>query len=54
VDAAINWGAQELDLADDVWPGLLRHRDDVDGRVAIRFGPLGMEVFSALAAANRT
>ena len=26
---------QELGLADDLWAGLLRHRDDVDGGVAL-------------------
>src|SRR5580765_5577919 len=29
--------AQELDLAYDLRLGLLRHRDDVDGRVALRY-----------------
>ena len=27
--------AEEFDLADDLWPGLLRDRDDVDGGVAL-------------------
>jgi len=28
-------GAEEFDLADDVWVGVLRDRDDVDGRIAV-------------------
>ena len=35
LDSAVNWMAR-LHLADDFRPGLLRDRDDVDGRLALR------------------
>jgi len=38
-------------VAHDLWPGLLRHRDDVDGRVALRYRTVWRGGFSAFAAA---
>ena len=35
LDAAINWVRKNC-VADDVWPGLLCDRDDVDGWLPIR------------------
>ncbi len=28
-------GSEELVMADDLWSGLLRHRNDVDGRIPV-------------------
>ena len=40
LDFVINWGRQELALADDVRAGVLRDRDDGGRRVAVRPRPL--------------
>jgi hypothetical protein len=44
VDYVFNW-AQVGGLADDVWPGLLRDRDDRLFHFALRHRALWLEVF---------
>ncbi len=46
--------AQGLHLADDVWASLLRDRDDVDGRLALRYCALWSGSISPVAAAERS
>src|SRR5271155_2144194 len=46
--------AQRLYLAYDVWTGLLRHRDDVDGSGAFRYCALWCGSISSLPAAERS
>src|SRR5438132_2863177 len=42
-------GARVVDLAGDIWPGVLRDRDDGGRRVALRHGPLRVRAVSRLA-----
>jgi hypothetical protein len=45
MDAAINW-VRKINLANDVWAGVLLRSDSVDGRIEVRYCAFGAGISS--------